>query len=249
MKINLEIAGVTKDISELVSKYIIVSFQQKNKLLLTGRYSDEVADAIAATICGMTADVISITASDVDMHEVIEQIEQCRSQVVLIENIASLNETITLQLLKRKFDKHILFSSEILESLNFIPSSLLTYYNLLYLDYVCERPLQNDFVATEISELKLDIEYRKHSYRENLRELEQLPAKSIQSKVHGVVKAELIALIDSFDSDEEDGIHAWLLFEAIPYQILTENREIAEEIIELIAPEDPYVEKLEEMMR
>lgn len=239
---NLEIAGIEFDCINIVSKYITSSIKQKNKLLLTGKLAFDVVNAISATVCGMDADVITVVNANIQFEDIQEQIKACSSKVVLIENIVGLNEAVTLQLLKSDLNKIIVFSNDIPETINFIPNSLLNYFNLLCLDYISEKKLKKEFIYTDSSYVKFENIYDKYTYKAAKEELEKLKNICIFSSIHCAVKSELVSIINEFG--ESDGIYSWLLCEAIPHQILTNNKDAAKEIINLIQLSEKHTDKL-----
>ncbi|MPM39413.1 hypothetical protein SDC9_86046 [bioreactor metagenome] len=243
---NLEIAGIEEKNCGVVSKFITGSIKQKNKMLLIGKFSTNVADAISATICGRTADIISVINQNVDIEEVIRQINISNSKVILIENVVSLNEAVTLQLFKQNFDKLIIFANEISETVNFIPNSLLNHCNLLCLDNICEKVKEEEFICTDSSDVKFDNQYNKFTYRAAKDELEKLKGKCIYSNSHSATKSELIAIID--DLEENEGFYSWLLCEGIPNLLLTNNNEIAEEIIDTLQLSEKHTNNLKGMI-
>ncbi len=246
LDLNLKIAGVESENSKIVSKFVTGTIKQQNKIFLIGRFASNVADAISAAICGKKADIITVFNSNVHLEDIIQQIKGASSKVVLIENIISLNESVTLQLLKKDFDKLIIFSNDLSETINFIPNSLLIFCNLIFLDYISEKTLREDYVYTDATNVKFESNYNKYTYKAVKEELEKLINKCIYSSVHCAIKSELISIID--DIEEKEGIYSWLLCEAIPHQLLTKSNDDAEEIISLMQLSEKNTNKLQNIV-
>jgi hypothetical protein len=246
LALNLQIAGIEAESRLIVSKFITGSIKQKNGLLLVGKFTRNIADAISATLCGMGADIISVTSPNADLSEITEQINICNSKVVLIENIVNLNEIVTLQLLRLDFNKLIIFANDISETVNFIPNSLLSRINLLCLDFICERILYEEFDYTDASKVKFENKYNTSTYKAAKEELEKLTGKCIYSNSHCAVKSELISIID--DIGQKEGLYSWLFCEAIPHQILSNEKDVLEEIIDILQLSEKHTNKLKKMI-
>lgn len=246
LALNLEIAGIETENRVVVSKFITASIKQNSKMLLLGKFATSVANAISKTICGRNADIISVMSANIELDEVIEKIKICKSNVVLIENIINLNEIVALQLSRMNFDKLIIFANDISETISFIPNSLLNRFNLLCLDYICEKELKEEFSNTNSIKVEFENKYNKFTYKAAKEELEKLTGKCINSNSHCVIKSELVAIIDDMGGNE--GIYSWLLCEVIPYFLIINNKEIAEEIIEILQLSEKYSNKLQKII-
>lgn len=243
---NLQQAGVQSDIKLTVSDFITGTLIQKNGLLLVGKFTRNVADAISTTICGMNADIISVIKPEIDLTEFEDVINSCNSQVILIENILNLNEFITLQLLRSDLKKLVLFANDISETVNFIPNSLLNRFNLLCLDFVCEKSTGEEFEFTDASNIKFENKFSTSTYKAAKEELDKLIGKCIYSHSHCSSKSELISVID--DIDENEGLYSWLLCEAIPHQILLGEQDNLIEIIDMLQLSEKHTNKLKKII-
>lgn len=242
LTINLEVAGVEEECRRAVSNYILASIIQKTSIFLTGKFAVNVANAISAAICGRTADIISIFSSDVELEQIVTEIKECTSRVILIENIATLDEIKFINLLKHNTEKIIIYTNDIPETLNYIPSSLLCRLNLLCLDFICEKEISKPLRYASIININFEKKYNNFTYRAAKEELEKLIGKCIYSNLHCASKSELIAIMESIGDNQ--GVYYWLLCEAIPHLIITNHNEVAEEIIDTVQISEAHTKKL-----
>jgi len=232
LAINLGIAGIKSVYKESVSKYITGSIIQGNNLLLTGRFSESVANAISATVCGREADIISVNSHEISCDEVIEQIRLSKSKVVGIANIITQNENITFQLMKSNIDKLIIFINDLSETVTFLPNSLWNWCNLLCLDFICERKDKEAFIYTDSQNVSFRSCLSKSVYKQVVSEIQALPGNIVYSSTHCSTKAELITLVNGFE--ENEGLFTWVLCEVIPLCLLNNENEYAEELMSMI---------------
>lgn len=242
LTLNLEVAGVEEECRRAASNYILASIIQKTSIFLTGKFAVNVANAISAAVCGRTADIISILSSDVELEQVITEIKDCTSRVVLIENIATLNEIKFINLLKYNSEKIIIYTNDISETLNFIPNSLLCRLNLLCLDFICEKEISKPLRYASMININFEKRYNNFTYRAAKEELEKLIGKCIYSNLHCASKSELIAIIENIGDNQ--GVYYWLICEAIPHLIITGHNEIIEEIIDTVQISETHTKKL-----
>lgn len=242
---NLGIAGIEEESRRAASNYILASIIQKTSIFLTGKFTSNIANAISTAFCGKTADIIAILSSDVELEQITEEIKNCTSKVVLIENIANLNEIKFIQLLKVNTEKIVIYANDIIETLNFIPNSLLCRLNLLCLDFICEKQLNEPFMYANARNINFESKYHNFTYRAAKEELEKLIGKCIYSNLHCAIKSELIAIVE--DVGDDNGLYYWLLCEAIPHLISTGHNEIAEEIIDTVQISEVHTKKLNKL--
>lgn len=240
---NLVVAGIEKENKISVAKFVIGTFQQNNFLCITGKYARNVADAISATICASTADVISILSPNITYSELISKIERCSNRIVVIENLITQNELVAVQLVKSKINHRIIFTQDISESINFMPSSIWDRLNLLCLDYFCERNATDDFMYSELRNVQFENNLDKYTYKAALEEIEGLKGKYIFTKSQFVSKAELIALID--ETNDKEGLFSWLICELIPYQIITNEIENFEKIMNAVQLSEKHAQMIQ----
>lgn len=246
LSINLEIAGIAKDNIDAVSKYITGTLIQKNSLYLVGTYSNHIADSISATYCGLKADVISVTNPSIDVDSILKKIYKCSSSVVVIENLLNLNEMVALLLSKIVKDKILIFSSDITETLNFIPQSILNSLNVLCLDYVCDKPLNKEFSYADASEVDFKKEYDNRTYKAAMEELEKSLGKLMNSRLQNSIMSELIAIIDQIG--EKEGMYSLFLCETLPLLSIKKEEDSIEEVLNLVQLSDKKTSHLRKIV-
>lgn len=229
LAINLEIAGIAKEYKSYASKYIISTILQTNNLVITGNVARDVSNAISATLCGRKADVIAFNTCNIEYDEIKKQIEKGRSKVIVIENIISQNEVITMQLFKSNFNKILIFANDISETINFIPNSFWDRSNLLCLDYISEMKKMEEYIYADAMGVDFSKKINKYSLKAAKEELQNLRGIGIYSRAHWGMKSELIALIDEFG--DEEGMLTWFICDLIPHQILVNGKENIETIL------------------
>lgn len=243
---NLEIAGISKDNIEIVSKYITGTLIQRNSIYLVGTYSNNVADAISATYCGLKADVISVTSPRIDVDSMLNKIYKCSSSVVLIENIINLNENVALILSKVVKERILIFSSDITETLNFIPDSIFNNFNVLCLDYVSDRLVNEEFLYADALMVEFNKEYDNRTYKAVLEEVEKSLGDLMYSSLRKTVISELIAIIDLIG--EKEGIYSLFICQTIPLLSIRKDYELIEEIVDLVQFSDKKTSHLRKIV-
>lgn len=234
--INLEIAGVVKQNVNSMSKYITGTLIQNNNLYLVGTYSNDIANSISVTYCGMNADIISVINPSIDIDSILKKINKCISAVVVIENIVNSNENIALLLSKIVKNKILIFSSNITEILNFIPDSILNSLNVLCLDYLCHKPLDEVLLYADSSTVDFRKKYDSRTYKIAMEELEKSLGKLNHSRLQLSLRAELIAIMDEIG--EKEGIYSWLLCEIIPLLLIKKDQDSINELLNLVQLSD-----------
>lgn len=226
---NLRISGVDKSLSEFVAAYITVSIEQKINLLLTGRYALSVANAISATYCGKNADIISICSPEINVNEIFEQINLCKSEVIVIENLIAQNDNVALQIIKANSTKLIIFTNDFSEIISFIPNSFWDRFNLLCLDNLCERQNISEFDLTVVQNVIFETDFNKQKYLQIKKFLKKDLKECVFNLSHRATKAELITRIDNLN--ENSGLFTWLLCETLPKHLHFNENENFMEII------------------
>lgn len=231
---NLLIAGIESQAFLQVSSYIAASIGQEVNLLLTGRNALNVANAISATYSGERADLISITSPEITYNEIQEQLSQCQCKVVVIENLITQNNNATLQIIKASadnLDKLIILTSDLSETIKFIPHTFWDRCNLLCLDYVSEKAQKKDFKYTDSREVDF-VSFDDQSQIMSTKRLKKIFGNFIYTLTHCTVKAELITRIEKHY--EKNGLFSWMLCEVVPKHIISNDEIEDESLLELI---------------
>jgi len=233
LEINLKVAGVTDGFSSSLSQYITACMTQSMPLLLIGYGSKNVADAISVTLSGMTCDVITLTGGYGDFKTLSETILNCQSDVVLIENaIGYINEQIYMKLIKDITSKTLLFNVNFEDHLNFIPKSIFNYVNLLFLDNICGRKKQEEYILTNLSK---DLVMIPSSLRTLKTTKDATHAVSMiigMTKIYNSFRNELLMTMRSYD--ESNPIFSWLVFDVIPYMVTVGKEQETSDLIDSI---------------
>lgn len=237
---NLIVAGVEKELCEYVSNYIIAAIQQNIGLLITGKFSRNIVDAISASYCGCPADVISIVAPEINLFEILDQLTECKSDVVAIENILTQNDNIAQIILNSNCDKLVIFTNGLSEVVNFIPNSFWDRCNLLCTDNICDKYSVGQFEYTVATQVNFKKNFDVSCLNATKKIIREKLKNHIYSKSHCAIKAELVARIDSIN--ENKGIFIWLLCELIPKICIQDD---GESVLDLVREFDLTKDQLQ----
>jgi hypothetical protein len=231
LEMNLKRAGIIEDIVSNLSQYITACMTQKVPLLLVGYGSRNVADAISATLCGMTSDVITLTGRYNDCKMLSKTILSCQSNVVLIENaIGYIDEQIYMQIIKELSAKTLLFSLDFTDQLNFISKSVLNYVNLLCLDDICGRKEQGEYNLTTLNKDILSVPTDLKGLRASKDAVHAASRVMGMSKIYNSFRAELMTMMDSYY--KSSAMFSWFIFEVVPFMAGIGRNQEASDLID-----------------
>lgn len=240
---NIATAGVYDDINSCLSQYITACMTHKRPILLVGYGARNIADAISATICGKTADVIILTSDYKDNGALYNMILSCESEVILIENaIGSVDEQVYMQLIKGTSNKTILFSIEFAEQLNFIPKSILNYINLLCLDEICGRKKQEEYTATVLNSNILIVVDDSKGLRANQYAANEISRLIGMPRIYNLFRAELLTTMNSYC--KPSAMFSWFIFEVAPYLGSVGQSQDALELLSIKGLSEEEIKKL-----
>jgi hypothetical protein len=233
LRVNLGIAGVEKKLCGYISSYITATIQQDVCLLITGKFSRNIVDAISASYCGCPAEVISVVSPEINPFDIASQLIECKSQVVAIENILTQNDNTAQIILNSNTDKLIVFTNGLSEIINFIPNSFWDRCNLLCTDNIGDQRSVGYFEYSDAKQVDFKSNFDVTNLNRTKKVIREKLKNHIFSKSHCATKAELIARIESVNEDK--GIFIWLLCEVIPKICMQDE---SDSVIDLISEFD-----------
>lgn len=245
---NLVVAGVDKDYKDLVAYYVTATAQQQSTLLITGKYSRNIADAISVTFSGYPAQVLSVISPEITATEIIEEFGHLQDKVINIENILSQNDHVALQMLNLNHENWLILTNSFSEVLNFVPNSFWDRCNLLCTDNLCADENSCSFEFTQIEKSKVIDSadpFDKKAFREIKRTFQDSIKHENFTKSLCSAKCELITRIEQFDDGW--GIFTWLICETIPLMQFKNQTEQVSELLELFDLNENQIESIKQI--
>lgn len=230
LELNLEVAGVHEEIINALSHYITACITYERPLLLVGYGARNIADAISYTVCGKRADIIALRNDSNNTESISDNLVNCESDVVLIENtIGQVNEQTYMRLTKDANNKILLFGMDFAEQLNFIPKSILIYFNLICLDDICGFKKQDNYNPKHVSNGTFVSASDKKVLRSNKDAVHEISSVIGMPNIYDLFRANLLTTMDSYYKPH--AMFSWLLCEVIPYMV---SVGLKEEVLDLI---------------
>ena len=151
---NLTNIGMASIYSSFFAKALAGFKNLINAIIINGFYARQFSNAIAASIDGDTATIISTNSSNIKYLELANSVASINSRVILIEDlIDSCNESALIRLVKDYPDKIFIFSYENENALSIISKGLWNYAYFIDADFAFERFFAaNAFILSEDSE-------------------------------------------------------------------------------------------------
>lgn len=234
LQTNLEASCIDRKYSFDLAHYIVATFANDMALLLVGYNARRLADAISTIVCGSSADVITLPLGFNDCKQLIAEINQVQSKVVLVENaVDNISENIYLPVIKQNKDKFLIFSMESCENVDILPTSILNYMMPVDIDTIIGYENNEAFIKglahRKIFDFQVDIPRKE----KNCRHLKKIDRAMELSNTTKFKIAEVMSNIDSLESGQ--GLYGILLFSI---NMLCAQNDKSEKLIEFIDEQD-----------
>lgn len=207
---NLENIGLKYE-NVWLAMYIYSVLSNKNNLLLIGYSGISVANALSNTICSKNADIINIPIGFNNSKELINIVKNCKSKVVVINNVLDIiSENVYLPLLKVDMDKIVIFTMESEENLEMISKYLYNYLVPIELDSLIEPVVKKEFNKTNIEIPLIYLDIGAHETKKVLKGLKEIKALSNILKIKYAKIFNLLNVM--FDNESNQTFEYFLKF-------------------------------------
>lgn len=147
---NLKNIGL-KDYNDNLAMHIYSILSNKENLLLVGDSSIDIANAFSNTICSKNVDIINIPIEFSNSKELIDVVQNCKGEVVVINNMLdAISEDVCLPLLKLDIEKTLIFTVESKENLGLISNYLYDYLVPIDIDDFINPVIKRKFIENNI---------------------------------------------------------------------------------------------------
>lgn len=243
---NLQKAGVMTQYKEIAAQYAACSVLSGRPLLIFGCNARAFANALSATVCAFSADILTLPVSFKNIGELKIAIDKSKSDIVLIENaVLGCDENIYLPLVKERNKKLLLFSVDFEENISLLPKSIFHFMNLIDLDVISEEIKEENYkFGQTINKLSLPRvpDDKLYHYKRILKELSKfghLTPTYIQQRTK---------YLSMFDSLNGKALSTLLVCELIPYFTAQGKHEDLQRFIKEQQLPDNEQKLLEDMM-
>lgn len=207
---NLSKIGL-KEVSVLLTRYIYSILSNKNNLLLIGYSGISVANALSNTVCSKNADIINIPIGFNNSKELINIVKNCKSKVVVINNVLDIiSENVYLPLLKVDMDKIVIFTMESEENSKMISKYLYNYLVPIELESLIEPVVKKEFDKTNIEIPLIYLDIGSHKTKKVLKGLKEIKALSNNLKIKYAKIFNLLNVM--FDNESNQTFEYFLKF-------------------------------------